>query len=108
MASSVPFCRYILDLDDQIVEVDPMFTDITGYTPEEAIGSMSQFDLIPNEDKPLYISKVNEQFKNGNIAFLEHDILRKDGTRIRVNCIGKRYYDSVAKAYRSEILVSRI
>ena len=107
-ASSVPFCRYILDLDDQIVEVDPMFTDITGYTPKEAIGSMSQFDLIPNEDKPLYISKVNEQFKNGNIAFLEHDILRKDGSRIRVNCIGKRYYDSVAKAYRSEILVSRI
>ncbi|MBQ3281162.1 MAG: HD domain-containing protein [Eubacterium sp.] len=106
--SSVPFCHYILDIDDRIVEVDPMFTDITGFTPGEAIGNMTQFDLIPGEDRARYIDQVNEQFKNGNIAYLEHNILRKDGTRIRVNCIGKRYYDSAAKAYRSEILVSRI
>ncbi len=105
--SSVPFCRYILDLDDHIIEVDSMFTEITGYSPDEAVDKMSQFDLIANEDRSYYISQVNDQFKNGNIAFLEHDILRKDGTRVRVNCIGKRYYDSAAKAYRSEILVSR-
>ena len=106
--NSVPFCRYILDIDDNIVEVDPMFTEITGFTPGEAIGNMTQFDLIPDEDRAHYISEVNDQFTRGNIAYLEHEIQRKDGSRIRVNCIGKRYYDSVAKEYRSEILVSRI
>ena len=108
VTSSVPFCHYILDIDDRIVEVDPMFTDITGYTPGEAIGNMSQFDLIPEDDRDHYISEVDKQFTHGNIAYLEHDIVRKDGTRVHVNCIGKRYYDSAAKAYRSEILVSRI
>ena len=63
---------------------------------------------MPAAEWGHYISEVNEQFNHGNIAFLVHDILRKDKSRIRVNCIGKRYYDSAAKAYRSEILVSRI
>lgn len=105
--SSVPFTRYILDLDDRIVETDPMFMEITGYTPDDAIGRMTQFDLIADEDKAFYISQVNEQFAQGSIAYLRHDIMRKDGTRVHVNCIGKRYYDSVAKSYRSEIIVSR-
>ena len=104
--SSVPFCHYILDLDDHIVEVDSMFTDITGYTRDDAIGRMSQFDLIAAEDKAFYISQVNDQFANGSIAYLKHDIIRKDGTRVNVHCIGKRYYDSVAKSYRSEIIMS--
>ncbi len=86
----------------------PVLIEQCFATIDEAIGNMTQFDLIPGDDRRHYISEVEEQFKHGNIAYLEHDIVRKDGTRVHVNCIGKRYYDSAAKAYRSEILVSRI
>ena len=105
---AVAYSRYILDLEDNIVEVDGAFAELTGYTAAEAVGRMSQFDLIPAEDKAYYMVQVNNQFMRGSIAFLEHDIERKDGSRIRVNCIGKRYYDSAVKAYRSEIFVSRV
>jgi len=35
-----------------------------------------------------------------------HEILKKDGSRISVLCMGKKYYDSALKAYRSEILIT--
>lgn len=104
----VPYSRYILDLDEHIVEADHMFTEITGFTREEAVGHMSQFDLIAPADKIYYMTQVNSQFASGNIAYLMHDILCKNGERQRVNCIGKRYYDSAAEVYRSEILISRV
>ena len=102
----IVYSRYLLDLDDRIVEVDANFTQITGYSNQEAI-AMNQFDLIPQEDRPYYIIHVNNQFSRGNIAFLEHEIIRKDGTKLRVMCYGKRYYDSALKAFRSEILITK-
>ena len=42
----------------------------------------------------------------GDIAYLKHELMRKDGSRIWVSCFGKRYFDSAAKAFRSEILMT--
>lgn len=49
---------------------------------------------------------VDSQFSRGNVAFLQHEILKKDGDRIRVLCMGKKYYDSALKVYRSEIFTT--
>ena len=105
---AVTYSRYLLDRDDKIVETDDNFTQITGYSRQETVGVMSQFDLIPQEDRAFYIIQVNNQFSHGSIAFLEHEIQRKDGTRINVFCYGKRYYDSALKTFRSEILITKI
>jgi len=102
----VLYSRYILDLDDNIVEADNNFSEITGYAPAEAVGKLNQLDLIPSDDRAYYMVQVGEQFSKGNVAFLEHDILRRDGRRVRVLCIGKRYFDSALKLYRSEIIIS--
>ena len=104
---AIPYSRYVLDLDDTIIEVDERFTDITGYSRDEVLGRMTQFDLIPTQDRGYYMLQVNNAFSHGNIAYLKHEIQRKDQTKIWVVCYGKRYYDSAEKAFRSEILIFR-
>ena len=104
----VTYSRYVLDLDENIVEVDSNFTQMTGYFSQEVVGRMSQYDLVPPEDRSFYMIQVNNQFSHGSIAFLEHELLRKDGTKINVICFGKHYYDSALKEYRSEILITQV
>ena len=101
----IPYSRYLLDLDDTIVDADERFEEITGYSRTDALGRMTQFDLIPMEDRSYYMVQVNEQFSRGTIAYLRHELQRKDGSRIWVVCCGKRYFDSVEKTFRSEILI---
>lgn len=102
----VHYCRYLLDVDDYIIEVDSHFEEIFGYTKYDILnGHMKQIDLIPPEEQTSYIVQVDNQFSRTNLAYLEHDILRKDGTKRRIYCMGKRYFDSAVKAFRSEIVI---
>ena len=104
----IAYSRYMLDLNETIFEVDRQFEEITGYTREDVVGKMSQFDLIPPDDRAHYMIQVNRQFTQGYGACLRHEILRKDGKRVQVACYGRRYYDSATKAYRSEIIIFRL
>lgn len=104
----VPYSRYLLDVDDIVIEADERFEQLTGYAREEAVGKLSQYELIPPEDRAHYLVQVNNQFASGSIAYLWHDILRRDGTKTTVICYGKRYYDSAVKALRSEILIFEV
>ena len=104
---AVPYSRYLLNLDDVIIDIDDYFMEITGYTRQDVVDKMSQYDLIPQEDRPFYIVQANNQFNKGDIAYLKHNIQRKDGTVVQIFCFGKRYFDSAAKAFRSEILIFR-
>ena len=97
--------RYLLDVNEMIIEVDPRFEEITGYSRENVVGKLNQFDLIPEEDRSYYMMQVNNQFAKGEFAYLQHNLQRKSGEVIQVICYGKRYFDSAAKAYRSEILI---
>lgn len=99
--------RYRLDVDEVIIQVDEAFAEITGYSAEEAVGKMTQFDLIPPGDRNDYIVQVNNCFARGNYAYLRHPILRKDGSLIQVICYGSRHYDSAERAFRAEILIFR-
>lgn len=102
----VHYCRYLLDVDDYIIEVDSHFEEVFGYTKYDILnGHMRQIDLIPPEEQTSYIVQVDNQFSKADIAYLEHDILRKDGSRRRIYCMGKRYFDSAVKAFRSEIVI---
>ena len=101
----IPCAHYMLDLDEIIVEADDRFEKITGYPSSEVIGKMSQYELIPDEDRQDYMIQVNNQFVKGSFAYLRHNIQRRDGEIIQVICYGKRYYDSAVKAFRSEILI---
>jgi hypothetical protein len=71
-------------------------------------GLLACFDLIPTEDRPFYMLQVGRQFTQGDMAYLRHEIRRKDGVRIQVACYGRRYYDSAVKAHRNEIIIFRL
>ena len=81
---------------------------MTGYSREEAIGKLNQYELIPETDIAQYRQQVNAQFEKGDVAYLFHRIRCKDGTVKQVVCHGERYYDSSVKALRSDILVFEI
>lgn len=104
----IAYSRYLLDLNDTIIEADERFEEITGYTRLDAVGQMTQLDLIPPEDRAHYMLLVGKQFSQGDMAYLRHEILRKDGAKIQVACYGRRYYDSALKAHRNEIIIFQL
>ena len=106
--SPVAFTKYTLDIDERIIEVDDSFEAMTGFSAGEAVGKLTQFDLIPSEERAYYVSQVQDQFAKGNIAYLRHPLRRKDGTVIQVICNGERHFDSSVRAFRSTILVFEV
>ena len=104
----IAYSRYMLDLNETIIEADRRFEEITGYAVEDAVGKMTQFDLIPPEDRAHYMLQVSKQFTQGDMAYLRHEILRKDGVKVKVACYGRRYYDSAVKAFRNEIIIFQL
>ena len=104
----IAYSRYMLDLNETIIEADRRFEEITGYAVEDAVGKMTQFDLIPPEDRAHYMLQVSRQFTQGDMAYLRHEILRKDGVKVKVACYGRRYYDSAVKAFRNEIIIFQL
>jgi len=106
--SPLLYTRYVLDMNDVIIEVDGNFEQVTGYSEGDVVGKVSQFDLVPAEDRVFYTAQVSEQFMRGEIACLKHEIMRKDGTKIWVACYGKHFYDSATRTFRSEIVVHQI
>lgn len=104
----VVYSKYALDLDDKIIDVDELFETLTGYNREDAVGKMTQYDLIPEAERDYYIELVQLQFSKGNNAFLMHPLQRKDGSVIQVMCNGERYFDSSVRAFRSSIMIIEV
>ena len=108
LTRSVAYTEYKLNLEDVIIEVDDFFESLTGYSREEVIGKLTQYDLIPDSERAFYIDQVKREFARGDVAFLRHPIRRRDGKIIQVFCNGKRYFDSSVRAFRSTIRVFEI
>lgn len=107
-AAPIAYSRYLLDTENVVVQVDGRFEAITGYTAEEAVGHLSQMDLIPPEERTHYLIQVGNQLSKGDIAYIRHEIVRKDGERIQVACCGRQFYDAAEKAHRTEIIVFQL
>ena len=103
----VPYCRYLLDASMHIVYADERFEPMTGYSREEA-RNMTQSDLIPEEERTAYLCQTSAALAKSPLVFQEHKLRRKDGTDIYVFCYGRVYYDSAARAERSEIIIANI
>lgn len=108
IAVPIAYSRYTLDVNETIIETDDRFEEITGYARSEVIGRMKQWDLIPLEERRHYMLLVNKQLTRGDVAYLRHEIRRKDNEQISVVCCGRRYYDSAAKAFRNDIIIFQL
>lgn len=102
----VVYTRYVLDENLAIVTADESFNMLTGYSLDDVRGeNLHQFDLIPPEDRAEYFAEVSKCLAKGPFVYLEHRILCKDGRMLYVFCYGKQYFDSVARANYTEIVV---
>lgn len=102
----IKFARYFLDSDYKVLSMDGNFTELTGYTQEDLEKyNLRQNDLIPVEDLDSYEKIALENLNKTNEAYIEHRLLRKDGSTRDVVCFGRLFFDSVTHQPRIEIVV---
>ena len=103
---AVTFSRYIMDINDYILSTDEDFETITGYTLDDVENKwLRQEDLIPEDQREDYFEDVGRQLQKGDVVYMEHDIVRKDGKHVYVFCFAKRHYDSASKTIRTEVII---
>ena len=93
-----------LDTSDRILQVNPEFTRIFGYTQEEACGHLIQELIVPEE----LLTEVEEyalRAVRGESLNYEAVRKRKDGTRVHVSVI--RGPVSVADGHISHFVIYR-
>lgn len=101
----IAYTKYILDENQLIVAVDENFEELTGYSMEDIKKfQLCQNDMIPADDRNFYASSVRKILAVNEEAFLEHRLLRKDGGVRNVVCFGKKFFDSVTRKPRFEIV----
>ncbi|MCL4557319.1 MAG: ATP-binding protein [Deltaproteobacteria bacterium] len=72
----------VLDKDDNIVDVNPSFTAMLGYTREEVIGK-SIFDLFDKDNKKILAEEFEKRYE-GKSSTYEIDVTRKNGETIPI------------------------
>ena len=95
--------------DDIEIErlADENFEKLTGYTQEDIRENhIIQADLIPMEYRTEYLCQTSSNLAKNPLLFLDHPLLRKDGSTIQVFCFGRMYYDSAVRAQRAEIIIT--
>jgi len=105
----VPYTRYFLDANNFVLSTDDSFELVTGYSEDDVrLLHLNQMDLIPREDVEEYKRVTAEILGRNGFGYLEHRIMRKDGSITHVLCYGRYYFDSSVKEMRSEIIVAEL
>ncbi len=90
-----------------IIDVNPLWEEITGYSRDEVMGKNFSF-ILSGE----YIQKFHKSFeafkKNGVVSNIEFDLIKKESSIINVNYHGKIEYDEYGKFYRTHCVFSDI
>src|SRR5215469_4841769 len=76
----------LLDVEDRILRINPEFTRIFGYTPEEATGRLINDLIVPEELRTEAESYTNEII-HGKPVSAETIRRRKDGRRIHISLL---------------------
>lgn len=85
----IHYSKYLLDSDLYIYDVDDYFEELTGYSKSDIKNlKICQTDLLPKEDRIAYMKEVLNQTSKTSEAYIEHRLLKKDGTIIYVYCLG--------------------
>lgn len=96
-----------LNKDGDIINVNPVWEEIMGYSSAEIIGKNFSY-LLSKE----YVRKVDpffEKFKNnGIISNVEFKLIKKDGSKININYHGKIEYTANGEFHRAHCVFSDI
>ena len=76
----------LLDVEDRVLRINPEFTKIFGYTPDEAIGCFIN-DLIAPEERRGEAEEYTHRIIHGEPVNAETIRRRKDGKRIHISLL---------------------
>jgi PAS domain S-box-containing protein len=76
----------LLDVEDRVLQINPEFTRIFGYTPDEAIGRLIN-DLIAPEELRSEAEEYTQRIIHGKPVHAETIRRRKDGKRIHISLL---------------------
>jgi PAS domain S-box-containing protein len=82
----VPEAVVVLDTDDRVLQVNPEFTNLFGYTEQEACGRLIG-ELIVPEERWAEGQDLSRRGFRGQSADLETVRQRKDGVRVHVSIV---------------------
>ncbi|MBQ2982382.1 MAG: GGDEF domain-containing protein [Lachnospiraceae bacterium] len=107
MIRNVKYAKYYIDneLTGKIIKIDEGFTVITGYRLEDVNErNMCIFDLVPEMYREDYVNALYS-FREKGEAYINHQILCKNGQIISVNCYGEIYIDTLTKHECTKVLI---
>lgn len=99
------YSHYIVENGIKITSIDSYFKEITGYDEKDVEKGLFQIDLIKKEKRLDYVKTVTELMNKNKSCFLEHELVRKDGSVINVFCYGRKFFDSAIREFKDEIFV---
>ncbi|MGI2907409.1 PAS domain S-box protein, partial [Tolypothrix sp. VBCCA 56010] len=85
LAEAAPVCIFHTDAENNCLYINKRWTEMTGYSVKEALGSGWISALHP-EDRDRVFTAWNEAAANQTLYQCEHRFLRADGTDIWVIC----------------------
>src|SRR3989339_234024 len=83
MLDSAPEAILLADRDGRIIRINPQFTEMFGFSYEEAAGKSAD-DLIAFGDMHPEASRIKDRVHRGEQVRFESTRLRKDGTVVYV------------------------
>ncbi len=83
MLDSAPEAILLADRDGRIIRINPQFTEMFGFSYDEAAGRFAD-DLIANEEMHPEASRIKDRVHRGEQVRFESTRLRKDGTGVYV------------------------
>ncbi len=86
----------MVDNSDRILYVNPRFTELLGYKPDEVIGKIGYEFLIPIE-KRKFIIEANSNREKGEKGVYEMQFIAKDGRYVDFMVSGAPIYDGAGK-----------
>lgn len=81
----------VLDTDDRILQINARFTELFGYTSQEAVGNFINDLVVPSHLKEEGVS-ITQKVASGNYVSVETVRQKKDGKLIDVTIIGRPIY----------------
>lgn len=83
---------WVVDNNNQIVDINPAFTRLFGYQHDEVVG-LSVYDLLDTKNAAILLKQIEEKRDKGISSTYEMSITRKDGVQIPVLVSGSPIVD---------------
>jgi hemerythrin-like metal-binding protein/PAS domain S-box-containing protein len=92
---------FVTDIDNNIISINPAFTEITGYTKDDVAAGLSKWiDLIHPDDRALFNEAIERIIVTKEHDHLQYRIKKKDGNYLDVECFGQFIEKSQEKTAR--------